>query len=187
MKKIFLGILLLTALAAISYFKTERDQERKAESFIEGHAVGLKAAEQGQADIDSLEHELELAQTSLIELEMAMCDSLQGRSQLQADLNDSLANQIDSQQVLIKRLNGQIATNKSAADARLAQTTSKPGKASHTSILHHYRLAVAKLPTDLSVYELQVAVTEVRTETAAKFDITLLRLNQIRDQYKIDY
>lgn len=187
MRKIFLGIFLLAALATIGYLKTDRDLERKAEVFIEEHSVGARTTDLGQADIDSLEHQLELAQTALIESEMALCDSLEIRSQLQANLTDSLANQIESQRSEITRLKKQIATRESTTTARQAKAMTTRGKASHTSILHHYKLAVAKLPTDLSAYEMQVAVAEVRTETAARFDITIVRLNQIRDRYKIDY
>jgi len=55
MKKLLLGLFLLAALIAVSYLKMERDSEREAQAFIDGHDIGSRNAELAMIDVDSLE------------------------------------------------------------------------------------------------------------------------------------
>lgn len=187
MKKLLLGILLLAALLAITYLKSVRDSERQAEAFLEGREAGVRLTQEDQADLDSLSDLLNQERTTLTEYRTALADSLVERDLLYSQTVDSLMTRIESLQSEIAQLGERaLADNSASGDSGVSQEDTS-SKASHTSILNHYRLAMSKLPADLSAYEHRVAVNEVRFETATKFDITVNRLNKIREIYKLDY
>lgn len=187
MKKLLLGILLLAALVAIIYLKSVRDSERQGKAFRKGHQAGVMFSQKGQAALDSLSDLLNQERTHLTDYRAALADSLAERDLLYAQTVDSLVTRIESLQSEIAQVEKKaLADNSASGDGeRLRKDTS--GKASHTSILNHYRLAMSKLPADLSAYEQRVAVNEVRAETATRFSITLKRLEEIRGIYKLDY
>ena len=187
MKKLLLGILLLAALIAISYLKSVRDSERQAEAFLEGHEVGVRLTQADQADLDSLSDLLNQERTTLTEYRTAVADSLAERDLLYSQTVDSLVNRIELLQSEIAQLEKKALANRSSSGKVRASKRGSSRKASHTSILNHYKLAMSKLPADLSTYEHRVAVNEVRSETATRFNITLKRLSEIREIYKLDY
>lgn len=186
MKKLFLGTFLVAILVAIAYFQTERDASHQAEAFNKGRATGVKDAGIAQSEIDSLTDQLELERAGRAERRAAIADSMAERDSLLAQAVDSLSEKIVSQGGEIARLEEQLADSTRGKTDSTGKKTSG-SKASHKDILAHYRLAMARLPADLSEYERRVSVTELRTETAAKFRITVARLNEIREIYKLTY
>ncbi|MCD6250157.1 MAG: hypothetical protein J7J98_07510 [candidate division Zixibacteria bacterium] len=186
MKKLLLGLFLLAALIAVSYLKMERDSEREAQAFIDGHDIGSRNAELAMIDVDSLEKLIDQKATEVIELRSAMTDTLVERDNFYTQTVDSLSAIIEAGQKEIASLEKQVASG--GLEAKDSSSKIKvASKASHREILKHYKLAVAKLPADLSAYEYRVAVAEVRSDTATKFNITVVRLNEIRDANNLDY
>ncbi len=187
MKKVLLGLFLLAALIVVSYIKTERESEREAQSFIDGHEVGARKSELVQFNTDSLEQLIDQKATEVVELRTTMADTLAERDQQYAQTIDSLEAIIKAGQEEIADLEGKVVAAKQAARKPSSAPKTTAPKAAHKDILKYYRLAVAKLPTDLSTYEYRVAVAEIKTETAAKFKITVSRLDEIRVANNLDY
>ena len=187
MKKLLLGVLLLAALVVVSYLKTARDAEREAQAFVDGHEMGSRKAELIQTDTDSLEKTIDQKATEIVELRLAMADSLAEHDQRHARTVDSLNAIIEANQLEIADLEKKVAAGKVAAKTASSKKQAVGSKPSHQQIIQHYKLAVAKLPTDLSAYEYRVAVAEVRSETAAKFNVTVARLDEIREANNLDY
>lgn len=187
MKKVLLGLFLLAALIAVSYIKSERESERQAQSFIDGHDVGARKSELVQYNTDSLEQLIDQKATEVVELRTTMADTLAERDQQYAETIDSLGAIIMAGQEEIAALEKKVAASKKAAKKSSSTSDSAAPKAAHKDILKYYRLAVAKLPADLSTYEYRVSVAEIRTETAAKFKITVARLDEIRVANNLDY
>ena len=184
MKKLLLGIFLLALLGAVSYLKVIRDSERQADAYLRGHDTGVRSAELSDAQTDSLE--MLLAQKdSLIEVwRAALKDSMQAGADSRVALTDSLA-------AVIALKEQEIASLKKKRTVTAQKSQSKPSttvaRTSDHEILAAYRQAVAKLPKDLSEYERNVALREIREETARKFAISTDRLNQIRKSNSLDY
>jgi hypothetical protein len=184
LKKLLLGIVLLALLGAVSYLKVIRDSERQADAYLRGHEAGVLRAELSDAQTDSLE--MLLAQKdSLIEIwQAALKDSLQAGADSRAELTDSLA-------AVIALKEKEIASLKKKRTVTAQKSASKPSttvaRTSDHEILAAYQQAVAKLPKDLSEYERNVALREIREETARKFAISTDRLNQIRKNNSLDY
>ncbi len=187
MKKLLLGIVLLTLLVAISYLRTTRESERSEKAFRDGQEAGGQTVQLKQQDLDSLAGLIEEERSALAQHRAATADSLAQRDEIFARAVDSLSAQVDSQRSEITRLREQAAAGNSQNLTNRAGDSSAPGKASHERILNHYRLAVSKLPADLSAYEHRVALTEIRIETAREFAITVDRLDQIRKAHNVEY
>jgi len=94
---------------------------------------------------------------------------------------------IDSQQADIDRLQKLALADTTPGTKSGSGSAAGSGGASHEEIVSHYKLAMSRLPADLSDYEYRVAVKEVRTETAARFSITVERLNQIRKEHNVNF
>jgi hypothetical protein len=185
MKKLLLGIVLLAALVGISYLKTTMESERAAEAFIDGHQVGTRAAQSAQPDVDSMSGAFEKERLALVEQKTALADSLAARDQQHERVVDSLTDKLAGQDSEISRLKKQASAGPPPSKAKTPRKTST-AQATESQIVSHYKLAVAKLPSDLSAYEYRVALAEVKTETAEKFKITANHLDQIREEYNLD-
>jgi hypothetical protein len=184
MKKLLLGVVLLAALVGISYLKTTLDSERAAEAFIDGHRTGTKSAQAALPDTDSMSGAFEQERRALVEKNEVLADSLAAREQEHAQVVDSLSDRVASQQEQIDKLKKKVASAPSASSPKPTRTTT--AGSTESQIVNHYKLAVAKLPSDLSAYEYRVALAEVKTETAEKFKITVDRLDEIRKAHNLD-
>ena len=187
MKKLLLGLFLLAALIVVSYLKMERDSEREAQAFIDGHDVGARKVELVKVNTDSLEELIDQKATEVVELRAALADTLAERDQQYAQTVDSLSAIIMTGQQEIASLEKKVSAAKRAAKTSSSKPKVVASKPSDQNIIQHYKLAVAKLPADLSAYEYRVAVAEVRSETATTFKITVARLDDIRDANNLDY
>lgn len=178
MKKLLLGIILLAALAAIVYVQTMRESAHETGAFERGKAAGLQTGLQGRATADSLVALVAQRDDSLA----AMADSLEAKDCAYADAVDSLTSVVESRDqelAELKKRTDKVQTPESSA--------TRAGTSTENDILAHYRLAVKKLPGDLSPYERAVAIREIRQETATKFAITVDKLNQIRETNHLEY
>ena len=186
MKKILIGLFLLVALVVVSYLKIMRDSEREAQAFIDGHETASRTAELVKTNTDSLEKLIDEKAAEVIELRSSLSDALVERDERYVQTVDSLSAIIKAGQQEIAGLEKQVVAGRQTARKSPSKQKTASGP-SHNQILQHYKLAVAKLPADLSAYEYRVAVTEVKSETAAKFGITVVRLDEIRDANNLEY
>jgi hypothetical protein len=187
MKKVLLGLVLLALLGLISYLQMEHSAERRAEAWVAGHEMGQHKAELDQPNFDSLLDLVELERSRLSDLR-ATFETTDAEKEAGYQVTiDSLAARIEAQQKEIGRLQQQLVQAKARRQPAASAAQASSAKSATGDIIGHYRLAVAKLPADLSAYEQRVAVEEIRTETAQKFQITVQRLNQLREENNLDY
>lgn len=194
MKKIMLAVVLLAVLAGISYLQLMRQDQKRTQTFSKGYSRGALEMEHQRSRSDSLAD-------LLARQEGVLADSLKMRDKLFSAGMDSLSAIIDDQ--------GKLLTDRQATDPPKEDETNKKTpnasqdrdenkgtvtarKLEHDSDGHHkvlawYKGAIDKLPTDLTKYEERVAVQEVRSETAIKFNITMVRLDELRHDHKIRY
>ncbi len=182
MKKLLLAVVLLVLLVVISYVKVVRDHNREAEADTRGYDRGREEMREQQSRADSL-------QTLLDQSESTFTESLSVKDRRYAELTDSLDAVIkdrDEKETLLQKQGGRLSeANK---DVRASEEEKSDQETGETrKILDHYMLAVKKLPADLSKYERRVALSEIRSETARKFSITVAELNEIREANKLDY
>ncbi len=187
MKKILVGIFLVAVLAAVVYLQISRDAEKRSTAYRQGYRTGVDSLKNNQPDFDSVTQLLDRERRALAVYKAAMADTLSTRDSLYDCTVDSLSEKIEAQRADIGKLKQKSLASKSPATTENGPKNGQNNLASHRDILAHYKMAMAKLPADLSPYEYQVAVTEVRTETAAKFSITVDRLNEIRKANNIDF
>ena len=187
MKKLILGIILLTVLIAVGYFQSVRESERKTTAYRKGYHAGADSVQVAQPDFDSLTGLLARERQALADYQAEMADSLSQLDSLWEQVEDSLGRVISKQSADINRLKQQASAKKAPAKTQQAVKPAGTGSPSHQEILSFYKRAMSKLPNDLSDYEYRVSVDEIRSETATKFSITVERLNQIRDENHVDF
>jgi hypothetical protein len=187
MKKLILGIILLTVLVVVAYYQTVRESNRRATSYRKGYHAGADSVQVAQPDFDSLTGLLARERQALADYQAEMVDSLSALDSLWGRVEDSLGRVISKQSADINRLRQQASAKKSPTKTQQAVKPAGTSTPSHQEILSYYKKAMSKLPSDLSDYEYRVSVDEIRSETAAKFSITLERLNQIRDDNHVDF
>jgi hypothetical protein len=188
MKKLVLGIILAAILVGVTYVQFNRDTARKSTAFRKGYRAGIDSLKNNEPDFDSVATLLNRERQALAVYKAAMADSLSRRDSLLLCTVDSLSEKIEAQRADISRLKQKaLATKTPSAGGKKVATKQVSDGASHLEIVSHYKEAMAKLPADLSPYEYQVAVTEVRAETAAKFSITVDRLNEIRKANNVEF
>jgi hypothetical protein len=86
---------------------------------------------------------------------------------------DSLMSMLHSQESTISK--SPYSMRKSYLDKRLRQ------------LLAYYKKRYQSLPSSLSASERQIAIAEIRKETAARYSITTFELDQLREYYRIPY
>ena len=170
MRKLILGIVIIVLLVGITYYKNYREDGQRQTVYAEGLEAGQKLALENTLAIDSIKAELARERTVI--------DSLEAGDELDAALRDSLT-------ALIRRQEARIGELKREND-RLAKKVNQSGSREQ-KILSHYNQRYNDLPGDLSDYEYNVALTEIRTETAKKFGISVSELNRIRQKYNLSY
>jgi len=178
LKKLLLGVVLIAALIAVSYFRVQRDSAQEEAAYERGRGT----AEDQAALITALSDSLDALVKHRDSVILSMADSLAVRDQAQVRLVDSLTGEIslrDKQLAALKQ--------KTPAPPKSTAAATRQSQSPDHEILAHYRQAVEKLPGDLSTYERGVAIREIRQETVQKFAITEARLNQIRESNHLDY
>lgn len=181
MKKLFLAALLLILVIVISYFKSVRQSEQKAEAFKDGRMTSAVELDSVGQTADSLRHEIGAG-------EVRFADSLVKMRLKEQSRYDSLADQLDQRDASIDLLKRQAGSSSSKSQPQKESrklTSNKPDR--HQQILAHYKEMYRELPTDLSMYERKVALNEIREETANKYKISLAELRSIRQKSKLSY
>lgn len=181
MKKIVLAAILVCLLAGVSYIKSVRTAAGEEEAFRQGRREAITEAVVDLNLADSLKNELG-QQT------VAFADSLieQGRqyNRILDSLSETLITGADS----ISRLNRELeASLKKRADFTQRKSTASKAEIRDQKILADYQKRYKSLPTDLSKYELKVALSELRSETADKFGISLRQLSDLRKKANLQY
>jgi len=178
-KKLLLGLILIAALVGVVYLQTERAGLKDSRIAEEGYKAGQADGEKLKASVDSL--------TSLVDQkDSALAESTASREQFYAGQVDSLTQRIQSQEEQIADLSGKLADKTSSTKITAVNTSQEPST-KHLEILNYYKKAVNDLPEDLSAYERRVALSEIRTETARKFAITVSKLNSLRKENNLEY
>jgi len=173
--KLLLSFVLLLMIVAVSYFQAARRQSKIDNSFILGKKTSQKEILALQSATDSLT-------TKIGRQEVIHAESLFQREKQVQRNTDSLAEIISSQQQSITELKKKRTPVKSTVVQKSAESEKK-----HKELLSYYKKRYESLPTDLSEYELKVAVFEIRQETSQKFSITLTEFNRIREAYKSNF
>ena len=187
MKKLLLGLFLIAVLAAVVYLQLSRDTDKRSAAYRKGYRTGVDSLKTHQPDFDSVAELLGRERQALAEYKETVARTLSIRDSLHQQEVDSLTDKIEQQKTDIGKLKQKSLAKKAPTSNDKTASTGQNNLPSHREILDHYKEAMAKLPADLSPYEYQVAVTEVRTETAARFSITLDRLNEIRKANNVDF
>lgn len=170
MRKLILGLLIVALLVGVAYYKNYREDGQRQTVYAEGLEAGQKLAVENTLAIDSIKAELAR--------EQVVIDSLEARDDVDAAVRDSLAELIRKQEARI----GELKRENDRLAEKVAQSGSRDQK-----ILSYYNQRYNDLPGDLSDYEHNVALTEIRTETAKKFGISISELNNLRQKYNLSY
>ena len=177
MKKFFLAIVLLVLIAAVSYLKAVRDQDKTVDSFESGRKSSEMKALTLAGDIDSLQQYI--GQQNVI-----LAESLTIQQKVYLKELDSMADIVDSKDFKINELNQEL---QQTSKERSRALSSKPKSDKHQELLAYYKKRFESLPGDLTNYERKVALTEIRQETARKYSMSITDLNKIREKNNIDY
>ncbi|MDD3732594.1 MAG: hypothetical protein PHU88_09495 [candidate division Zixibacteria bacterium] len=167
MKKIFLAILLLIIVIAVSYYQVHRQEAREQNRYEKGYEEGTRGVERLSGEVDSLRQVVDRQ-------ELEFSGKFEQTEQAYADTIDSLKEVVSLQEQKIMKLQ--------SPDKKENSLTDK-----HALILSYYKKRYSELPGDLSNYEKRVALTEIREETAQKFAITVTELDKIRENNNLNY
>ncbi|MBU0984739.1 MAG: hypothetical protein KKA42_12755 [candidate division Zixibacteria bacterium] len=179
-KKILLAVLLLVLLAGVSYVKIMRDEARTDNLYRQGYQKGQETAQAGQADSDSA------AEVLAVQMQGALEDSLWAlRAQYQAEL-DSLTSVVGAKNGRIAWLQKELSAARNQPAASQVTATRADNSDRHKEIVQYYKASIKDLPSDLTEYERRIALSEIRTETAQKYAITVAQLNDIRKDYNLE-
>lgn len=176
MGKLLLSFVLLLLIVGVSYFQAERKQHKVDNSFI----LGKKA---NQKEVLALKSAADSLTTKIGQQEVIHAESLFRIDKSLRRNTDSLAEIISLQEQSITELRKKKATLVKPAVAQKTADTEKK----HKELLAFYKKRYESLPTDLSEYELKVAVFEIRQETSQKYSISLTELNRIREEFKLNF
>ncbi|MEW5995638.1 MAG: hypothetical protein AB1744_14765 [Candidatus Zixiibacteriota bacterium] len=170
MKKVLLLIGLVFVVVGISYVKVVRQESRTAEALELGRNAAEREAalikKQFESELDSLERE-----------QVAAAQTILAREQEYRLGYDSLKAVIDTLKAP-PSLEPELELSKEIPDTRVSR---------EQEIVEHYRKLYRNLPADLSDYERQVAIREIRAETARKFSISQTELKRIREKHNLGY
>ncbi len=179
-KKVFLAFILLAIVIGVGYFRSLREKEKTATAYQKGKSeVEQQLSHVAESAIDSIKHliekqELEAARR-LWQRQLAYSFSL-----------DSLIKEVENEKAksdsLLALINSSQPSPKNAGKKVKNKVLAK-----HQQALDYYRKKYQSLPKDLSPYEKEVAVKEIREETARKFSLTLDEFDKIRKKSKLDY
>ena len=189
-RKLIFAVVLFAIVLGVSYLKTTRGEQRvsavrEANREMAQENVGLKKA------VNSL-------QTEISDTAGRLADSITTLGQAYQTERDSLDSLVTSQEARIGELDEQLNSEKAAVE-KLESANSKKTQASRSgrkedndeafnkSVIDYYQKRYVELPKDLTEYEYRVALKEIRQETADKFSISLSRLDNLREQFKLEY
>lgn len=170
MRRILLALVALLVVAGIAYYQSVRMADNRNEQFLAGREAGTAQLEAERERVDSIiaqsEQKLHRLQDSLASLASSHGETI---GKLQSDILQQ-ERTIDS----LRRVVTSLRKGKSTP----AQS-SRTGDRKH-EILVYFRKKIDGLPSDLSAYERQIALAELKQETARRFGISVTELETIQ-------
>ena len=173
MKKALLAFILLIMVVVVSYIKAVRQEGKVERSF----QLGKKSS---QHEVIAVRSQADSLKTRLGQQELVHGESLWVRDKLMRKNLDSLSSVIKDQSAIIIDLKEK--ANKSTAAQKTSITETR-----HRELLAFYKKKYKSLPRDLTDYELKVAVSEIRQETADKYSISISELNRLREKNNLNF
>ncbi len=172
----FLVLALFGLAGLILYYQSSQRSDAQKAAYQTGYVKGSDEQRPHVLAADSLRDSLAKLESEKRQRDTAYRNLL--------EVNDSLEALANSQSTKIDDLSKSV---------RLAATTSKgTGKpaiakpvTSHSQALAYYKKRYESLPGDLTSYERQVAVREIRLETANKFSLSLSEFEELRTAEKL--
>jgi hypothetical protein len=161
-------------VVAVSYIQAVRRQAKVDYSF----QLGKKSS---QKEVIALESRADSLRTRLGEREVEFADSMMARDQSSRYKADSLTAVISEKDKSISVLKKK-TTIKNSVSQKPADSEKR-----HRELLAYYKKRYEALPTDLTEYELKVAISEIRKETAEKYALTISEFNRIRETNQLSY
>ncbi|HWR83469.1 MAG TPA: hypothetical protein VN285_09205 [Candidatus Deferrimicrobium sp.] len=181
MKKLLAAMAFLALLVGVSYVSFRRQEGQASAAYERGKKEGAAKVEEYRHQFDSLS---KASEDRAAEIGRAVWE----REIAYQHAVNSLSVAASAAQLREDSLRAEL--QKSKPTARQAETSTGAAATKnpkHEEILSYYKSRYQKLPKDLSPYELQVALTEIRNETARKFAITRKDLDSIRSSSMLDY
>ena len=175
-KKITLLLVLLAVLVAVSYYKTTTQDARVETAYNDGKADAVEQIGDLKNTNDSLSSKLRVRDDELAETRTAL-------DTIRIAQTDSLTNLIETKD---KEL-AEFANVKDSQESKAIATKSDTTSNRHREILAHYKKLYKGLPRDLSAYERRITLSEIRQESASKFQISVADLNKIRNANNLGY
>jgi hypothetical protein len=189
-RKLALAVVLFAIVIGVSYLKTTRGEQRVS-------AVREANREMAQENI-GLKKSVDSLQTEISDTAGRLSDSIQQLDNAYKSNIDSLTQLAASREEEIGKLDERLKAEQAAAKKAENPQTTRP-KASRSGrkevdteafnkrVIDYYQKSYVELPKDLTEYEYRVAVQEIRQETAEKFSITVSRLDELREQFELEY
>jgi hypothetical protein len=164
---------LALVVVGVIYLTQNRARDRQTQSYSEGVKKGASETVTQKRRSDSLaavwEAERKAYRDSL-SLVRAQSDSVV----------DSLSIRLAQQDQQIQKFAAELKKRPKAKAVTTAAAGTQAPNSRHQEILTYYKKRYETLPKDLSEYEMRVALTEIREETATKYSISLSELETIR-------
>ncbi|MFH1373281.1 MAG: hypothetical protein ABII79_05765 [bacterium] len=180
MKKAVLAIVFLGLLTAVCYYRANTQKQQKESAYQLGLDETSHVVEEYDSRLDSQRQVIQQQQHEVAESlwvrELAYrnaFDSLQGIITTNQEKMDTLSHQLDQ-------------ARSPAKEPESTEQVSRRKATKHEQILSYYRKRLKNLPGDLSPYEKNVALREIRGETVQKFSISMRDLDKIRKDNHLD-
>ncbi len=177
MMRVLGAVCLALVVIGVIYLSQSRSKDRQTQAFSEGLKKGSVEVSAQKKHADSLaaryQEERQMWRDS-VALVRAQSDTV----------IDSLTQRVEQQSDQIQKYAAELKKRpktKSLAKSPTTQTNR------HKEILSYYKNRYETLPKDLSEYEMRVALTEIREETATKFAISVADLETIRRNNGLTY
>ena len=173
---------MVALILGASYLKTVLDEKKTDQA---RHEATEKTAEQ----INDLESSLDSLESGLEQSRTAFRDSIRLLREAHKQEADSLTSALVTMREAVEETLQVSGSDKaveqlSPGDIR----TSRPDSTDfHRKVLAYYKRRYEALPDDLSRYELRVALSEIRQETAKRFAISVDDLNGIRHKEDLKF
>jgi len=178
-KKLLLAILLIVLILGASYLKTVLDENKIDQ-------IEREVARKSTDQLRDLKVSIDSLQSGMERTKMVLVDSIRLLKATCTRETDSLNDLLVAQSRGIKQASS--VPNSDTAGGKLAANTSRLDSLDfHHKVLVYYRKRYEALPGDLSRYESRVALSEIRQETALRFNISIDDLNEIRNKNNLDY
>lgn len=162
----------------VLYYQLAQKQVAVQGAYSSGYA---KAADQQHP----LQQSLDSARDSVAQL-LSLRRAGDSASARLAKMVDSLDSLTEAREGTIQSLKQKVQLAEAGKKGGGRPVAARPVN-SHRDILRYYQSRYASLPADLTPYERQVAIRELRGETAKKFALTTAEFERIRTEANLNF